>query len=193
MNYVRPLTNGNGYLAVHPASIVRAIRGELPPEPGERWLLVEDACNAEIKTSHPVLGTKRYELEVVAGSISGLDDGQLELAMEIGCAHAGGQSTGVLFRSTSLTRPDSFRYLAKGALHVGDASGIAVLRIHDLSWIVRRRPITDTRILTISAVVDKQYWGAPANGLPAPWLTRNSAEVFIHTEWRADRGPGTAA
>ena len=192
MNYVRPLTNGNGYLSVHPASIVRAIRGELPPEPRERWLLVEHACDAEIKTSHPVLGTKRYALEVVAGSLTGLEDGQLELAMEIRCPH-GGQSTGALFRSTSLTRPDSFRYLAKGELHVGDAGGIAVLRIHDLSWIMRKRPITDTRILTISAIVDKRYWGAPANGLPAPWLTRNNAEVFLHTEWRADREPRTAA
>ena len=190
---MRPLTNGNGYLSVHPASIVRAIRGELPPEPGERWLLVEDACDAEIKTSHPFLGTKRYELDVVAGSLSGLDGGQLELAMEIRCSHAGGRSTAVLFRSTSVTRPDSFRYLAKGELHVGDSDGIAVLRIHDLSWIVRKRPDTDTRILTISAIVDKRYWGAPANGLPAPWLTRDGGQVFLHTEWRADREPGTAA
>lgn len=168
---MRPLTNGNGYLSVHPASIVRAIRGELPPEVGERWLLVEDACDAEIKTSHPFLGTKRYEIDVVAGSLSGLDGGQLELAMEIRCPHAGGRSTGVLFRSTSVTRPDSFRYLAKGELHVGDSDGIAVLRIHDLSWIVRKRPDTDTRILTISAIVDKRYWGAPANATSLPEAT----------------------
>ena len=192
---MRPRTNGNGHLSGQPASIGRAIRGELPPEAGERWLLLEAACDAELKTSHPMLGMKRHALQLVAGTMSGLDGGQLELAIKMRCvaAQSEGTSATALFRSTSVTRSDSFRYLAKGELHVGGSSGIVVLKIHDLSWIARKYPDPDKRILTVAAVVDKRFWRTPAHGLSAPWLTRDDAEVFLHTEWRADRETGSAA
>ncbi len=182
MRYARHRTNGTDYATARSTSIVRAIRGELPPPAGTWWRLDKANSAAELRTTHPVFGSDTHALDVLGGSLTGLPDEQFEIAFEIGCP--GGASTGVLFRSVSLSRPETFRYLAKGTLHVGDTSALAVLRIHDLSWIGGDLSGDDVRIMTIATSIDRPLWSSD-EFVPAPWLTRSTAEVFLHTEWRA--------
>ncbi len=168
-------------------SIVRTIRGELPPAAGVRWLLDGDHSDGTLATSHPILGVRHYPLKATGGTLAACADAQFELTLALRCAHSDGSvvERGVQFRSTSLSRPDTFRYLAKGDLSVGSVSGIAVIRMHDLSWIARRNPGADTRIITMSAAVDRIFWGGLAN-IGEPWLVRNEAELFLHSEWTLD-------
>ena len=176
--------------------MVRAIRGDLPPAAGQRWLLAAERCRAELTTGHPILGVRTHALDMSAGTLTGLPDRQFELALVFGCGPevgADAAETGVLFRSTSVTRPETFRYIAKGELHVGDVAGIGVVRIRDLSWTAGGDPGDMTRILTISTSVERRFWEHRHSAIPTPWLTRSAAEVFLHTEWHAVQGAPPAA
>lgn len=189
-------TNGRSYAVEHRASMVRALRGDLPPAPGVRWLLDTDRCRGGLTTSHPILGVRTHALSVSAGTLTGLPDAQFELALAFGCDHhrgAAGREAGVLFRSTSVSRPETFRYIAKGGLHVGEVAGIGVIRIHDLSWTAGGVPNDEARILTISATVERRFWDLGDGSIPTPWLTRDAAEVFLHTEWHNQAGVPPAA
>lgn len=187
---------GNGYSAAHRPLMIRALRGDLPPPAGERWLLDGDA-RGQLATSHPILGERRYKLKATAGTLTGVPGGQFELALAVTCrgetAEAFVSPSGLIFRSASIARPGTFRYLAKGDLHLGPNAGIAVLRLHDLSWIAGESALADTRILTIAATVDRQLWETFGHVIKAPWLIRDDAEIFLHTEWIADRATPPAA
>src|SRR5688500_3476496 len=74
----------NGYSAEHRASISRAIRGDMPPQPGQQWLLAGDA-SGEFVTSHPILGARKYELKATGGTLTGWTGGQFELTLAIAC------------------------------------------------------------------------------------------------------------
>src|SRR5687767_6176456 len=105
----------NGYSTEHRASIIRGIRGDLPPLPGERWLLDGDALG-ELVTSYPILGARTYELKATGGTLTGLTEGQFELALTIACRRQAAEFTspiGWMFRSASISRPEWFRYVAK--------------------------------------------------------------------------------
>ena len=163
-------------------SFARAIRGELPPPPGTSWTLAGH-CYGELMTNHPLLGAHRHRLRVQNGRLRGLRDRQFEITL--------GLSPGELvFRSTSILRPETFRYLAKGDLTIGGAESIVVMRIHDLSWIMRGEPSDDTRVLTLSASIDRRVWSEQVVALPAPWLTRDRTELFVHSEWIESGGDG---
>ena len=183
MNHSRSRRNGTSYVGEHRTSTVPALRGDLPPAPGVRWLLDTESCRGQLTTSHPILGVRAHRLSVSAGMLTGLADAQFELALAFGCPN-NRREANVLFRSTSVARPETFRYIVKGVLQVGEASGIGVIRIHDLSWTATGDPHNEARILTMSATVERRYWDN-SNGIPTPWLTRDAAEVFVHTEWRA--------
>ena len=185
----------NGYSTEHRASITRGIRGDLPPSPGDRWLLSGDAYG-ELVTSHPILGARTYELEATGGTLTGLTGGQFELALAIACRRrAAAEFTspiGLMFRSESISRPETFRCLAKGDVHIDSKSGITVMRIHDLSWVVDENRV-DVRILTFSATLDRQLWQKFGGTIRAPWLTRDGAEMYLHTEWMGDAATTPAA
>jgi hypothetical protein len=159
---------------------MRAIRGELPPPAGVGWLLDPASTDITLTTSHPVFGARRYPLTATRGMIRGVDDAQLELVLTLACpgTHV---TTPVMIRSESVSRPDLFRYLVKGDLRVGEAAGIAVVRIHDLNW-MNGDGGSGLRILTMTASLERHFWGAAA-WISKPWLTRNTAEIFLHTEW----------
>lgn len=187
MNHSRSRRNGTSYAGEHHISTLSALRGELPPAPGVRWLLDTDSCHGQLTTSHPILGVRAHRLSVTAGTLTGLAEPQFELALAVGCTNnrrVSGREANVLFRSTSVARPETFRYSVKGALQVGEARGIGVIRIHDLSWTATGDPHNEARILTMSATVERRFWDC-GDGIPTPWLTRDAAEVFLHTEWRA--------
>jgi hypothetical protein len=195
MNHSRSRRNGTSYVGEHRTSIVHALRGDLPPAPGVRWLLDTESCRGQLTTSHPILGVRAHRLRVSAGTLTGLADAQFELTLALGCANhrrGAGREANVLFRSTSVARPETFRYIVKGALQVGEARGIGVIRIHDLSWTATGDSHNEARILTMSATVERRFWDH-RNGMPTPWLTRDAAEVFVHTEWRAATDASPAA
>lgn len=160
------------------ASTMRGIRAELPPSAGQRWCLDVDHCTAELATRHALFSVRRYPLHVLSGSLAGSTDGQMELSFALIC-----QDTGmdVRFRSTSFSRPETFRYLAKGELTDGVHAVISVIRIHDLSWLAARARDKERRILTLSAAIDGELGNSPRNR--GGWLMREAPEVFMHTEW----------
>ena len=187
MTHSRSRRNGTSYAGEHRTSTLSALRGDLPPAPGVRWLLDTESCHGQLTTSHPILGVRAHRLSVSAGTLTGLADAQFELALALACANnrrVARREANVLFHSTSVARPETFRYIVKGALRVGEASGIGVIRIHDLSWTATGDPHNAARIVTMSATVERRFWDW-SNGVPTPWLTRDAAEVFVHTEWRA--------
>jgi hypothetical protein len=168
--------------------MIHALRGDLPPPAGERWLLDGDA-RGQLVTSHPILGDRRYELNAAGGTLTGLAGGQFELALAVTCRSESAAEfappIGLIFHSASIARPGTFRYLAKGDVHLGSNAGITVLRLHDLSWIAGQSGQSDTRILTMAATLDRQMWEAFRDVIRAPWLIRDSAEIYLHTEWTA--------
>lgn len=196
MTFTRRPSNGTGYGAEQHATIVRAIRGQLPPLAGKQWLLDETRCDAELTTTHPVAGVRKHELGVTGGTLSGLRNNQLEIILALACVDENGKTSaepvGIVFRSTSLERTETARYLAKGELSVGSARGNAEVRIHDLSWIAGVNAPRNRRILTLSATLERALWDV-GSGIRAPWLTRGVADVFLHTEWQEEEDDGPAA
>ncbi len=201
MTYTRRPSNGTGYGAEQYATVVRAIRGQLPPRAGQQWLLDETRCDAELTTTQPVSGVRRHELRAAGGTLSGLGSNQLEIFLALACVDAAesddGEPVGVVFRSTSIERTDSARYLVNGELSVGAARGSAAVRIHDLSWIAGVNAPRNRRILTLTANLERSLWDV-GSGIRTRWLTRDDAEIFLHTEWLEadnnddDHGPAAA-
>ncbi len=194
MTFTRRPSNGTGYGAEQHATMIRAIRGQLPPPAGQQWLLDESRCDAELATTHPVSGVRKHELRVTSGTLSGLRNNRLEIFLALTCADAAGEPVGVVFRSTSIKRTETARYLAEGELSVGTARGRAEVRIHDLSWIAGANAPRNRRILTLSATLERPLWDV-GSGIRTRWLTRGDAEIFLHTEWlepEHDDGPAAA-
>ena len=67
----------------------------------------------------------------------------------------------------------------------------AVALITDCSIEVERVG-EESRILTMSATIDRPFWDFEQPELRTPRFTRATAEVFIHTEWAADPVPPAA-
>ena len=175
-------TSGNHAVADRRYAI-GALRGHWSPPAGVHWFLDPALSDATLTTSHPVLGPRRYPLAIASGLLFGTEDAQFELTLNL--AWPGKQKPlPVIFKSGSVSRPDLFRYLAKGDLYVGETAGIAVMRIHDLSWMTGTDE-TGLRILTMTTSLDRHFWEA-ADWISRPWLTRNNVEAFLHTEWRPD-------
>jgi hypothetical protein len=167
------------------AAMLETIRDALPPAAGARWILDVDHCDAYLTTTHPIMGARRYPLLVNDGVLEGLANGQFEARLSIAPLHGKGAGEEVTFRSTRVSRAETFRYLAKGELRVATSTAIVVLRVHDLSWVLGQQG-ADRRIMTLSASLDRNLWERPHCAIATPWLTRRHVEVFIHTEWRAE-------
>jgi hypothetical protein len=115
-------------------------------------------------------------LPISDGWLSGLQGDLLEVSLQFACMQA-------TFRSTSILRSQSFRYVTQGHVEAGAHTGMAEVRIHDLNWTAGVNGSEDRRILTLTAEIDRTLWKVRESGIPAPWLTRDSAELFLHTEW----------
>jgi hypothetical protein len=187
MKHLQNRLNGTGHSSEQRASIVRSLRGEVPPPDGTRWVLDAAVCDAELTTSHPILGARKYDLTVAGGSLTGIPGGQFDLALAFRLPGESASDTRPVirarFRSATISRPIMVRYLAKGDLQVGSTSGIAVIRIHDLSWIIGQDNADGRRLLTMAASIERRFWDACGNAISRPWLTRDCAEIDLHTEW----------
>ena len=177
MSYVARPTNSP---PLRVAAIARAMRGTLPPPVGIRWRLDPHDSNAELVTTNPLLGERRHGLLISDGWLSGIDGGLLEVSLQFDCRQAS-------FRATSILHAETFRYVTQGHIEAGANRGAAEVRIHDLSWTAGVNGSEDRRILTLTAQIDRTLWKVPESRIPVPWLTRDSAELFVHTEWVPER------